>query len=86
MLGVTGQTCGAIGQHAVERAGIGNISLNFGVTSETTLCHRALIPGGVMARAAVGAEGGVGCHPAKGDANMRLSTEGARAKHRTAAQ
>jgi len=84
MLGVTAQTGGAIGQHAVERAGVGNISLNFGVTGETTLGHRALFPGGVMACAAIGAEGGVGCHPAKGDTNMRLSAEGAGAEHRAA--
>ena len=86
MLGMTTQTCGAIGENAVERAGVGNISLNFGVTGETTLGHCALVPWGVMARAAIGAESSVGCHPAKSNANMRLSAEGARAKHRAAAQ
>lgn len=86
MLGVTAQTGGAVGQHAVERAGVGNISLNLGVTGEATLGHCALVPGGVMARAAVGAESSVRCHPAKGDTNMRLGAEGARAEHRAAAQ
>jgi len=86
MLGMATQAGCAIRQRTVECLGVLEFSLNIGVATEAIRGHGAGFPGGCVTCGAIPTDGGVGFHPAKGNARVRLSIERARTEHRATAQ